>query len=67
MSFLLNSYRRNAEKARAEAATASLPNVRARAAQAAIKWQDMADNLEWVEEQGRHRIETAAQARAAAK
>ena len=67
MSFLLNSYRRNAEKARAEAATASLPNVRARAAQAAIKWQDMADNLEWVEEQGRIRIETAAQARAAAK
>ena len=67
MSFLLNSYRRNAEKARAEAATANLPNVRARAAQAAIKWQDMADNLEWVEEQGRIRIETAAQARAAAK
>ena len=67
MSFLLNSYRRNADAARVQAATASLPNVRARAAQAAIKWQDMADNLEWVEEQGRHRIETAAQARAAAK
>lgn len=63
MSFLLNSYRRNADAARVQAATAILPNVRARAAQAAIKWQDMADKLEWVEEQGRLRIEAASKAR----
>lgn len=63
MSFLLNSYRRNADAARFQAATAILPNVRARAAQAAIKWQDMADKLEWVEEQGRLRIEAASKAR----
>jgi len=63
MSFLLNSYRRNADAARVQAATAILPNVRARAAQAAIKWQDMADKLEWVEEQGRLRIEATSKAR----
>lgn len=67
MSFLLNSYRRNADAARVQAATAILPNVRARAAQAAIKWQDMADKLEWVEEQGRLRIEAASKARWAAQ
>ena len=63
MSFLLNSYRRNADAARVQAATAILPNVRARAAQAAIKWQDMANKLEWVEEQGRLRIEATSKAR----
>ena len=67
MSYILDSYRRNAQAARIEAERASLPNVRARAAEAAARWSEMADRLEWVEEQGRHRIETAAHARAAAK
>lgn len=67
MSFLLNSYRRNADAARVQAATASLPNVRARAAQAAIRWHDLADKLDWVEEQGRIRIEAASKARGAAQ
>lgn len=49
MSFNLESYRKNAVAARVEAANAMLPNVRARAIEAAERWQDMADRLEWVE------------------
>ena len=63
MSILLDSYRRNAEAARIEAERATLPNVRARAAEAAARWSEMADRLEWVEEQGRVRIDTTNLAR----
>ena len=63
MSSLLDSYRRNAEAARIEAERATLPNVRARAAQAVERWSDMADKLEWVEEQGRVRIDATNLAR----
>ena len=48
MSILLDSYRRNAEAARIEAERATLSNVRARAAEAAVRWSEMADRLEWV-------------------
>jgi hypothetical protein len=67
MSYLLESYRRNAASAHVEAERSILPNVRTRAAEAAARWSEMADRLEWVEEQGRIRIEIAAEARAAAK
>ena len=63
MSSLLDSYRRNAEAARIEAERATLPNVRARAAQAVERWSDMADKLEWVEERGRARIDATNLAR----
>ena len=63
MSYLLESYRRNAEAARIEAERATLPNVRARAAQAVELWSDMADKLEWVEEQGRERADAASRAK----
>ena len=67
MSYLLESYRRNAASAQVEAERSILPNVRARAAEAAARWSEMADRLEWVEEQGRLRIDTAAQARKATR
>ena len=67
MSYLLESYRRNAASAHVEAERSILPNVRARAAEAAARWLEMADRLEWVEEQGRLRIDTAAQARKATR
>ena len=53
MSHNLDSYRKNAAAARIEATAASLANVRARAAEAAARWEEMADKLEWVEEQSR--------------
>ena len=65
MSYLLESYRRNAASAHAEAERSILPNVRARAAEAAARWSEMADRLEWVEEQGRNRLEATARARKA--
>lgn len=55
MSYLLESYRRNAASAPVEAEQSDLPNVRARAAESAARWKEMADRLEWVEEQGRDR------------
>lgn len=67
MSYLLESYRRNAASAQVEAQRSILPNVRARAAEAAARWSEMADRLEWVEEQGRIRIEAAAEPRRAAR
>ena len=67
MSYLLESYRRNAASANAEAERSDLPNVRARAAEAAARWTEMADRVEWVEEQGRIRLDTADQARRAAR
>ena len=67
MSNLLESYRRNAASAYVEAERSTLPNVRARAAEAAARWLEMADRLEWVEEQGRIRIEAVAEARRAAR
>jgi hypothetical protein len=67
MSLLLDSYRRNAEAARIEAELATLPKVRARAAEVAARWTEMADQLEWVEEQGRLRMEAAARSREAAR
>ena len=42
MSLLLDSYRKNAETARIEAEQSSLPNVRARAAEVANRWNEMA-------------------------
>jgi hypothetical protein len=56
MSLLLDSYRRNAEAARAEAERAILPNVRARAVEVAARWTQMAEELEWVEEQKEIRL-----------
>ncbi|GAC1585555.1 MAG: hypothetical protein NVS3B5_19960 [Sphingomicrobium sp.] len=56
MSLLLDSYRRNAETCRIEAECSPLPNVRARAREAAVRWLEMAERLEWVEEQGRIRL-----------
>lgn len=56
MSILLDSYRRNAEAARIEAERATLPNVRARASAASARWTDMAEELEWVEEQREIRL-----------
>ena len=53
MSQLLDSYRRNAEAARIQAEQATLPNVKTQAAEAASRWLEMADRLQWVEEQGR--------------
>lgn len=55
MSILLDSYRKNLAAARSEAERSILPNVRQRAALAAERWSEMADRLEWVEEQGRIR------------
>lgn len=66
MSQLLDSYRRNAETARLEAERTTLPNVRARAAEAAIRWSDLADKLQWVEEQSGIRLDAATRARQAA-
>ena len=55
MSLLLDSYRRNAEAARIDAEQATLPNVRARAFDVAARWTEMADQLAWVEREGRLR------------
>ena len=56
MSQLLDSYRKNAEAARLEAERSTLPNVRARAIEVAAKWNAMAEELEWVEEQRELRL-----------
>ena len=56
MSHNLDSYRKNAIAARAEAKATSLPNVRARATEAAAKWEDMAEELESVEAQREIRL-----------
>ena len=56
MSLLLHSYRKNAEACRLEAENSTLPNVRARAIDVAARWAEMAEQLEWVEEQGRLRM-----------
>ena len=50
------SYRENALAALIEAESTTLPNVRARALEVAAKWTAMANQLEWVEEQGRLRL-----------
>ena len=57
MSQLLESYRKNAEPARLEAERFTLPNVRARAIDVAARWTDMADQLAWVEREGRLRLD----------
>ncbi len=57
MSLLLDSYRKNAEAARLEAERSALPNVRARAVKVAARWTEMADQLAWVEREGRLRAE----------
>ena len=57
MSLLLDSYRRNAAAARLEAERSPLPNVRERAIDVAARWTEMAEQLEWVEEQGRIRMD----------
>lgn len=49
MSYLLDSYRKNAEAAEVEAQTSSLPNVAERAARVAEKWTELAQALERVE------------------
>ena len=63
MSNLLDSYRRNAEASRLEAERSTLPNVRARAVDAATIWSELAERLEWVETQSRIRIDAASHAR----
>ena len=60
MSQLLDSYRRNAAAARLDAERATLPNVRARALEAATRWLDLADRLEWVEERTANRLASRA-------
>jgi hypothetical protein len=55
MSLLLDTYRKNAVAALSEADRSTLPNIRQRAALSADRWSEMADRLEWVEEQGRIR------------
>ena len=67
MSILLETYRKNAAAAELEAQRSTLPNVRARAVEAASRWTEMADRLEWVEKQGRIRSDTAEQARRTAR
>ena len=67
MSQLLDSYRRNAAAARLEAECATLPNVRTRAVEAAVIWSDLADRLQWVEEQSGIRLDAATRAREAAQ
>jgi hypothetical protein len=57
MSLLLDSYRKNAEAARLEAERSNLPNVRVRAIEVAAKWTEMADQLAWVEREGRLRAD----------
>ena len=57
MSLLLDSYRKNAEAARVEAERATLPKVRARAIDVAARWTEMADQLAWVEREGRSRAD----------
>ena len=57
MSHNLDSYRRNAEAARSEAEKTKLPNVRAKSVEAAARWTELADRLERVEEQTRHKRE----------
>ncbi|GAC1577201.1 MAG: hypothetical protein NVS3B5_09200 [Sphingomicrobium sp.] len=39
------------------------PNVRARAIDVASRWTQMAEQLEWVEEQSQIRLDAASQAR----
>lgn len=67
MSLLLETYRKNAAAAELEAERATLPNVQARAVKAAARWSEVTDRLEWVEEQGRIRIEAVGKARGAAQ
>lgn len=49
MSLLLDSYRKNAEAARAEAEAANLPNIRERSVRSAERWEEIAAKLERVE------------------
>ena len=60
MSILLETYRKNAAAAELEAQRSTLPNVRAQAVEAASRWTEMADRLEWVETQGRARSDATA-------
>ena len=53
MSALLDSFRKNAEAAHAEAQTASLANVRERAARAAAVWEEMIQRQEGMENRKR--------------
>ena len=53
MQSLLDSFRRNAEAAQAEAASSLLPNVRDRAARAAAVWETMIERHEAMEERQR--------------
>ena len=57
MSNQLDSFRYNAAAARTEAETATLPNVRAKAAEAALRWSELAKRLERVEEHTRQKRE----------
>lgn len=64
MADLVNTYRAQAEKAQADADSATLANVRERNLRAAEAWTQMADRQERTE-RGRAIREGAAQARAA--
>ena len=57
MSLLLKAYRKNVAAAVLEAQRSTLPNVKSRAKEASARWAEMADRLEWVEEQGRVKID----------
>ena len=67
MSLLLKTYRKNAAAANLEAQRSTLPNVRARAVEAAARWSEMADKLEWVEQQGRLRTDATNKTRDVAR
>ena len=55
MSLLLDSFRKNAKAAQAEASDSTLPQVRDRAARAAARWQEMVDRQERIEAMQRDR------------
>ena len=55
MSLLLDSFRKNAAAAHAEASSAILPQVRDRAARAAARWDEMTERQERMEEMQRER------------
>ena len=55
MTLLLDSFRKNAAAAHAEASSAALPQVRDRAARAAARWDEMAARQERMEAMQRDR------------
>ena len=60
MSQLLDSYRKHAEDAHAEAVASTLPQVRDRAARAAARWDEMVARQERIEAMQRDRNQAKA-------